>query len=48
MKAHFCIWNVSVRPRYVSEPVGARLAGEGVLESAFAGKPGSYRSDADP
>jgi hypothetical protein len=24
-------------------PVGARLAGEGVLEIAFAGKPGSYR-----
>ncbi len=23
-------------------PVGARLAGEGVLENAFAGKPGSY------
>jgi len=23
--------------------VGARLAGEGVLEIAFAGKPGSYR-----
>jgi hypothetical protein len=26
--------------------VGARLAGEGVLEIAFAGKPGSYRSSA--
>jgi hypothetical protein len=24
-------------------PVGARLAGEGVLKIAFAGKPGSYR-----
>ena len=24
-------------------PVGARLAGEGVIEIAFAGKPGSYR-----
>ncbi|WP_223436250.1 MULTISPECIES: hypothetical protein, partial [unclassified Pseudomonas] len=24
-------------------PVGARLAGEGVFEIAFAGKPGSYR-----
>jgi hypothetical protein len=25
-----------------TEPVGARLAGEGVHENAFAGKPGSY------
>jgi hypothetical protein len=24
--------------------VGARLAGEGALEDAFAGKPGSYKS----
>jgi hypothetical protein len=30
-----------------AEPLfaGARLAGEGVLKSAFAGKPGSYMSD---
>ncbi|MGE8064750.1 hypothetical protein [Pseudomonas sp. NPDC089569] len=26
-------------------PVGARLAGERILEDAFAGKPGSYRKD---
>ncbi|WP_256585040.1 hypothetical protein [Pseudomonas sp. Irchel s3b2] len=26
--------------------VGARLAGEGVLENAFAGKPGSYKKAA--
>ncbi|VVN01370.1 hypothetical protein PS639_03306 [Pseudomonas fluorescens] len=26
-----------------TEPVGARLAGEGVREIAFAGKPGSYK-----
>jgi hypothetical protein len=30
------------RQRGHAGPVGARLAGEGVLESAFAGKPGSY------
>ena len=26
-------------------PVGARLAGEGVFKDAFAGKPGSYKSN---
>jgi hypothetical protein len=28
--------------------VGARLAGEGALESVFAGKPGSYRNHVYP
>jgi len=28
--------------------VGARLAGEGSLEGAFAGKPGSYGADFQP
>ncbi|HEF4760171.1 TPA: hypothetical protein SAN82_002606 [Pseudomonas putida] len=31
-----------------SIPVGAKLAGEGVLEIAFAGKPGSYKKAISP